>query len=78
MNTIIYKYIYFLALLFLFGCSDNQPADNSKNVSIQNNVEDQKTKTTNGNNTDAGIGFYGIDQNLQRYCTLVQINDQNV
>ena len=78
MNKIIYKYIYILALLFLFGCSDNQPVDNSKNASIQNNTVNKKNETLNGNNADVGIDFYGIEQNLQRYSTLTQINDQNV
>ena len=78
MNKIIHKYIYFLAPLFLFACSDNQPADNHKSVIIQNKVAAQENETINKTDADVGINFYGIEQNLQRYCTLVQINDQNV
>jgi len=71
------KLAYLLLLIILLGCSNDQPdqiaskepagVTTSADEAINTDIADQNT----------GVRYYGLEQNLQRYSALTQINESN-
>jgi len=65
-------------LLVLTACHENQQIETKQKELIQPDISGQEDKLSTPINNDIGVNFYGLEQNLQRYSTLTQINDENV
>ncbi|MBV1875217.1 MAG: PQQ-dependent dehydrogenase, methanol/ethanol family [Cycloclasticus sp.] len=69
---------YCLMLMALTACHDNQQAEN-KNIELAQLIITKAQEEPNKDTQqDKGVNYYGLEQNLQRYSTLTQINHKNV
>lgn len=75
MTKINKNVFYCLMLLALAACHDNQQAENTNVKSAQLATVEEANKSIQ---PDIGVNYYGLEQNLQRYSTLTQINHKNV
>ncbi len=69
---------YCLMLMALTACHDKQQTENTSielAQLISAKVDEESNKDTQ---QDIGVNYYGLEQNLQRYSILTQINHKNV
>ena len=74
------KTLIFIMAVSLVACSDKSPTEdaskNSNTIPVVSVVE--KTELAETIQADVPASYYGIQQNLQRFSSLNQINDANV
>ncbi len=58
--------------MLLIGC------DNPVTVSETQTIQTDPATSPALNNADVGVAYYGMQQDLQRFSSLTQVNDQNV
>jgi alcohol dehydrogenase (cytochrome c) len=78
MNKIIKHIVYGVLFTLLVACHDNQPEETTQSGLIQKNIPVEKDELYKPIREDVGVNYYGLEQNLQRYSSLKQINDENV
>jgi len=78
MNTIIKRLIYCIMFTALSGCNDQQKTENNQTDLVKVNSIEEVNVSSSTLLEDVGVNYYGIEQNLQRYIPLTQINDRNV
>jgi len=75
---IIKNFVYGILLILLVACHDKTDVGIQQKEIIQQDSSVQENKLSVPINNDVGVNYYGINQNLQRYSALTQINDENV
>ena len=78
MNKIIKCIVYAALPALLVACDNNQQVENTQVQTVLPNTSVQEAGLNTPINNDIGVDYYGLEQNLQRYSTLTQINDENV
>lgn len=77
MNTIIKNLLFCFMLLILSACDEQNKKTNKEELVPKSPIE-QINRQISEVPEDVGVHYYGLEQNLQRYSPLTQINDGNV
>ncbi|WP_288356042.1 PQQ-dependent dehydrogenase, methanol/ethanol family [uncultured Cycloclasticus sp.] len=78
MNTIIKNLLFCFMLLILSACDEQNKTTNKEEELVPKSAIEQINRQINEVPEDVGVHYYGLEQNLQRYSPLTQINDGNV
>jgi alcohol dehydrogenase (cytochrome c) len=78
MNTIIKNLLFCFMLLILSACDEQNKTTNKETELVPKSAIEQINRQISEVPEDVGVHYYGLEQNLQRYSPLTQINDGNV